>query len=195
MAVRRPSRRCADLGANERRMALRRRHDRFGSRIDHAHRSMQKPRGQRDERLHRQIELCAEAAANRGRNDAHLLRREAQDFRDVVAIHVRCLGTSLNLDAIGHAPREACLRLDVGVFHEGGFEFALDRHIRGRERGLDIASHDPAAGQYIVGTQRHESAPRQRRSLRPRWSAPAGCPKSRGRRTDRGPALPPLRRR
>ena len=146
-----PVARRADLGADAGGMALGRRHDRFGARIDHPHRPVQPPGRERDERLDRQIELGAEAAADRGRDDAHLRRRDAENFRDVVAVHIGRLGAGLDFDAVADAAREARLRLDIGVLDEAGLERALDDDIGGRETRLDVAARDAPAGQNIAG--------------------------------------------
>ena len=132
-------------------MALGRRHDRLGARIGHPHRPVQAPRRNGDERLDRQIELGAEAAADGGREDPHVLRRDAEDFRDVVAVHIGRLGAGLDFDALAHAAREAGLRFDIGVLDEAGLEFALDHDIGGRETRLDIAARDAPARQDIAG--------------------------------------------
>ena len=68
-------------------------------------------------------------AADRGRDDAHLRRRDAENFRDVVAIHVRRLRAGLDFDAIADASRKAGFRLDIGVLDEAGLERALDDEI------------------------------------------------------------------
>ena len=110
-------------------MALGRRHDRFGARIDHSDRPIEPPRGERNERLDRQVQLRAESAADRGRDDAHLRRRDAENFRDVVAIHIGRLRAGLDFDAIADASGEAGFRLDIGVLDEAGLEGALDDEI------------------------------------------------------------------
>ena len=70
--------------------------------------------------------MRAEAAADRGRDDAHLLRRDAENLRDVVAVHIGRLRAGLDFDAVADAPREAGLGLDIGVLDEAGLELALD---------------------------------------------------------------------
>ena len=144
----------ADPRDDARGMALGRRHDRFAARIDHAHRPIEPPGGDRDEGLDRQIELRAEAAADRGRDDAHLLRRDAQDFRDVVAIHIGRLRAGLNFDAVADAACEARLGLDVGVLDETRLEGAFDDDIGGRERRHRVAARDAPAGQDVARAAR-----------------------------------------
>ena len=131
-------------------MALGRRHDRLAARIDHAYRPIEPPGGDRDEGLDRQIELCAEAAADCGRDDAHLLRRDAQDFCDVVPIHIGRLRAGLNFDAVADAACEARLGLDVGVLDEARLESAFDDDIGGRERRHRVAARDAPAGQDVA---------------------------------------------
>ena len=91
------------------------------------------------------------SAADRGRDDAHLRRRDAENFRDVVAIHVGRLRAGLDFDAIADASGKAGFRLDIGVLDEAGLEGALDDEIRGRQARRDVAARDAPAGQDIAG--------------------------------------------
>ena len=130
-------------------MTFCRRHDRFLARIGHAHGPAQNPGGERDERLHGKIELRAETAADRSRNDANLRRRDTDNSRDIVAVHIGRLGAGLHLDAIADAPGKAGFRLDIGVFDEAGFEQTFRENFRARHSRLEIAPRDAAAGQNI----------------------------------------------
>ena len=140
----------ADPRDDPRGMALGRRHDRFAARIDHAHRPIEPPGGDRDEGLDRQIELRAEAAADRRRNDAHLLGRDAEDLRDVVAIHIGRLRAGLDLDAVADAAREARLGLDIGVFDETRLEGAFDDDVRRGEARRGVAARHTSARQDVA---------------------------------------------
>jgi hypothetical protein len=62
-----------------------------GRLVDQAHRAAELPRGDREQRLHRDVELAAEAAADRRRDDVHLLRGDRQHVSDLVTVHVRRL--------------------------------------------------------------------------------------------------------
>ena len=84
------------------------------------------PCGQRNEGLNREIKLGAEPAADRGRNNTHRLGSDAENLRDVGAIHVRSLGAGLDLDLIAYAPRKTGFRLDVGVLDEASLVFVFD---------------------------------------------------------------------
>ena len=131
-------------------MALGGRHDRLGSRVDHAHRAFEMPGGNGDEGLDRQIELRAKAATEGGGNDAHIFRRDAEDGRNVVAIHVRRLRARLDFDAVANAASKACLRFDIGVLDEARFKLTFNSNVR-------------------------LSPARFRRRLAPRGRAPARC--------------------
>ena len=111
---------------------------------------MQTPGRERDERLDGKIELRSEAAADRGRDDAHSRRRDAENFGDIVAIHIGRLGAGLDLDAVADAARETGFRLDIGVLDKAGLECAFDENLGARHAGLDIAARDAAARQNVA---------------------------------------------
>jgi hypothetical protein len=79
------------------------------------------------------IELAAEAAAARGRHDAHGLGPEPHHVRDLVAIHIGRLGGDMDFDAVAHPLGPACLGLDIGVLDESRLEHALGHGGTGRE--------------------------------------------------------------
>src|SRR5579864_4811806 len=110
------------------------------------------PCRERDKRLHRQIELRAEASAHRGWDDSDLLRRDVQDFCDVGAIHVGRLRARLNFDAIADAPREARFRFYISVLDEAGLVFVFNDHIRLGQRALDIAANNASSCEHVSGT-------------------------------------------
>ena len=144
----------ADPCDHARRMALGRRHDQFAARIDHAYRTIEQPRGDRDEGLNRQIELRAKPAADRRRDDPHLLGRDAQDLRNVVAIHIGRLRAGLDLDAVADAASKARLGLDIGVLDKARLESAFDHDIRRGEARCDIAARHPSGRQDVTGAAR-----------------------------------------
>ena len=154
-------------------MALGRRHHRFLPRIDDAHRTVQPPRGERNEGLHRQVELGAETAADRSRQYSHLLGRNPENLGDAVAIHIGRLGAGLDLDAIADAAGETRLGLDIGVLDKARLKNSVDDDVAVLQTRFDVAAHDPADGEHVVGAMRME-ARRVRGSAPHRWfSAPA----------------------
>ena len=72
--------------------------------VDQAHRPAELPGGDREQRLHRDVELAAEAAADRRGHDVHLLGRDRQHVGDLVAVHVGRLGAGEDADAARGAP-------------------------------------------------------------------------------------------
>ncbi len=185
----------ADLCDHARRMALGRRHDRFAARIDHAHRAIEQPGGERDEGLNREIELRAEPAADRGRDDAHLLGRDAQDLRDVVAIHIGRLRAGLDFDAVADAARKAGLGLDIGVLDKAGLERAFDHDVGRCEARFDIAARHAAGRQDVAGRGAGEYVQRPHRAPLRASSARAAGSRSRETSQDRDRASSRCRRR
>ena len=121
------------------------------------------PGGNGDERLDRQIELRAKSATKGRRNDAHVFGRDAEDGRNVVAIHVRRLGARLDFDAVANAASKACLRLDIGVLDEARFKLTFNSNVRRRQRVFDVASHHATAHQHVAGAVLvHRAVPRRR---------------------------------
>ena len=144
----------ADPGDDPRGMALGRRHDRFAARINHADRPIELPSSDRDEGLDRQIELRAEAAADRRRNDANLPGRDAENRRNAVAIHIGGLRTGLDLDTIADAASETRLGLDVRVLDETCLEDAFDDDVRRGKGRRSVAARHTSAGQDVAGAMR-----------------------------------------
>ncbi len=112
------------------------------ARVDDAHRAPRHPRRHRQQRLHRHVELAAEAAAAGGRADAHARGVDAQHARGLLQVHVGRLRAGRDLDAVGAIGAvadghcEAGLGLDVGVLDELGLEAALGRGGGARVPGL-----------------------------------------------------------
>ena len=122
--------------------------------------------------------------------------RDAENLRDVVAIHIGRLRAGLDFDAVADAAREAGLRLDIGVLDEAGLERALDDDVGRRERRRDVAARDAAAGQNIAGAARMDplGAPAASASSSV-VSAGSGLPRSPGKSRGRAAASPRPRRR
>ena len=129
----------------------------FGAGVDHADRAVQQPGGDGGQRLHGQVELAAEAAADGGGDDADIGHGDAEDRADLVAVHVGGLGAGDDLDAVADAAGVAGLGLDVGVLDEagGGGDAGGDGGFE--QGGVDVAGADAAAAEDVgrgVGVQR-----------------------------------------
>ena len=98
-----------------------------------------------------EVELAAEPAAAGGRDDPHLVRPEAEDQRDLVAIHVRRLRADRELDPVADPARDPGLGLDVRVLDERRLDLDVRGHRRGGERGVDVAARDAAADEDVAG--------------------------------------------
>ncbi len=79
--------------------------ERLGAAVDDAHGALRVQRQQRAVDLHREVLAPAERAADAGQVDAHLLGREAEAGRDLVAVDVQPLRRDVDVDAalaVGH---------------------------------------------------------------------------------------------
>ena len=131
-------------------MALGARHHALGPLVDAGDRRAGEPGGKRRERLDRDVELAAEAAAAGARHDPHLRWREAQHLGGRVAVHHRRLGRDEELHPLAQAPRPAGLGLDVGVLDEGGLEAPFGGHRAARERRPGVAALDPTLDELVA---------------------------------------------
>ena len=140
----------AEPGGDARGMALGRGRHALRPRVDQGDRPAELPRRHRHQRLDREVELAAEAAAAGRRHDAHRLGPQPHDDRHLVAVHVGRLGRDMDLDAIAHALGPAGLGLDIGVLDEGGLEHALGHRGAGREGFVRLAALHAALQQQIA---------------------------------------------
>ena len=131
-------------------MPLGRGHHRLGTRVREAHRPAQLPRGQREVRLHRQIELAPEPTADRRGLDPDAFLGQTQDRLELGPVHVRGLRRHLHLDPVADALGVSGLGFDVRVLDEAGLEDALDLDLRGRERAVQVAAPNVAADQDVA---------------------------------------------
>ena len=93
-----------------------------------------------DHALDRDLELAAEAAADRRRDDADLLARQVEHLRQLLArLERRLLRRADDHDAVLVDVRERGERLEVGVVLALGREVALDDVRRGGDRRVDVA--------------------------------------------------------
>ena len=141
----------AELGVDARGVALGGGGHALGARVDAGNRLAGEPGAERDERLHRHVELAAETAAASARDNAHLLRPQFHHDRGFVAVHVGRLRGDVDLDALADAPRPAGLRFDVGVLDESGFETRFRHSCAIRPRRHRIAATDAAIEQQVAG--------------------------------------------
>ena len=87
--------------------------ERLGAVVDHLHRPVGVEGQHRAVDLHREVLAAAEGAADAGEVDAHLLGREPQAGRDLVAVDVQPLGRDVDVDAaLAVRHREARLRAE-----------------------------------------------------------------------------------
>src|SRR5207248_2188245 len=77
-------------------------------------------------------------------------RSNAENFRDVVAIHVRRLRAGLYLEGVANPAREASFRFDVSVLDKAGFEFAFDNNGALGQCFLDTAVNDATSHENVI---------------------------------------------
>ena len=126
----------------------------LGPLVNQGDRPLDQPGGDREQGLHRKIELAAEAPAAGRRHDPDLLGSDVQDARGLVAVHVRRLGRDVDLDAVAGAPGPARLGLDVSVLDEGRGEAALRKPGGLRQGRPGVARAHRALDQQVAGLVR-----------------------------------------
>ena len=97
--TRRPSRGRAVLRPDPRRVPVDVAGERLLAVVDHLHRPVRVEREHRGVDLHREVLAAAEGAADAGEVDPHLLGREAEARRHLVAIDVEPLRRDVDVDA------------------------------------------------------------------------------------------------
>ncbi len=110
------------------------------------------PCGQCDEWLHGEIELGAKPASDCRWDNTNVISGKRKDGREIGAIHVRRLRTSLYFDAIADSPRKTSFWFDARVFDETGFILAFHYHVGLGKGLLDISTHHTAANQHVAGS-------------------------------------------
>ena len=165
-AISRPSRVAAALARIARRMALGARLHRLGPLVDQAHRPAELPGGDREQRLHREVELAAEAAADRrrarcGPAPARCRGRARSRRGPCTASACRrrrgsgAAPSAARADDLGVAR----LGLDVGVLDEARSRSAASATCGAPASArVDVAAHDAAAAQHVVGVARVQRA-------------------------------------
>ena len=132
-------------------MALAVAHERVLAGVLQAHRPAGALREQGQVDLDRQILLAAEAAADQGAAYADLVVRHPDGVGDGPEV-LDDLGRDADVDHVVLVdPREADLRLEKGVLLEWGAPGVLDDDVGLREARVDIALHDPALRDDVVG--------------------------------------------
>ena len=119
-------------------------------RIDNRRRSPGLERHQPHQRLQGDVKLGTKTAARRQRHDAHLLRRQAEHLRRVVAIHIGRLRAGLDDQHIAIHHRIARFRLDIGMLHIGRLDLARDCDKGFGKRAFRVAAFHEPAGQLIA---------------------------------------------
>src|SRR3954453_5642785 len=111
-----------------------------GRRAPYVARAARPRRGRGHHALDRDLQLAAEAAADRRRDDADLLARQVEHLRQLLArLERRLLRRAHDHDAVLVDVRQRGERLEVRVILALRREVALDDVRRARERGLDVA--------------------------------------------------------
>src|SRR5277367_2445469 len=146
--------RCSGPASHARRMALGRAHHRLDTRVNHAHRTAQPPRGEREKWLNRQIKFCTEATADRCRNNANCFGGNPQKLRNIGTVHVGRLRARLYFDLIADASGESCFGLDARMLDESGFKLTFYNRFGCGQGLLYIASHHASASQDILHAMR-----------------------------------------
>ncbi len=131
-------------------MTLGGRHHRLRPGVRHPHRATEPPGSQRQQRLHRKVELSAESSADGGGHDSDLRGIEGQDLGYLDQIEVRGLGGGVDLDAVAKPTGVTGFGLDVGVFDEPRRELALHHHRRSGESGLGVSLLDETPDQDVL---------------------------------------------
>ena len=86
--------------------------------------------------LHREVLAAAERAADAGEVDPHLLGREAEARRDLVAVDVQPLRGDVDVDAaLAVRDREPRLRAEERLVLDPDLVDALDRDVARARRG------------------------------------------------------------
>ena len=110
---------------------------------DDLHRALQLPGGQRQDDLHRDILTPAESAADGRVEDAHLLLRQAERVRHLMALLVRPLPAREHGDApLLVEEGQPRLRLEVGMLLPRNLVVRLDDDVGLGEGGLHVAAAD-----------------------------------------------------
>ena len=147
-----PIARGAVFEAHARGMAMDVADERLGAPVDDAHGPARVQGQQGTVDLHREIFAPAECAPDAGQVDAHLLGRQAEAGRDLVAIDVQPLRGDVDVDAalpVGHG--EARLRAEERLILDPDLVLP-HHHDLARRRGVAVLDHDRAhdVGPWVV---------------------------------------------
>ena len=125
----------AVLGPDPRRVPVDVADERLLAVVDHLHRAARAQREHRRVDLHREVLAAAERAADAGEVDPHLLGREAEAGRDLVAVDVQPLRRDVDVDAaLAVRDRDARLRAEERLVLLADLVDAGDRDVRRRVR-------------------------------------------------------------
>ena len=125
----------AVLGPDLRRVPVDVADERLLAAVDELHRAARVQREHRAVDLHREVLAAAERAADAGEVDAHLLGREAEARRDLVAVDVQPLRRDVDVDAaLAVRDREPRLGAEERLVLDPDLVDALDRDLAGGVR-------------------------------------------------------------
>ncbi len=164
-----PVARRAVLEAHARRVAVHVPDERLRATVDDAHGATGVQGEQRAVDLHREVLAPAERPADAGQVDAHLLGRQAEARRDLVAVDVQPLRGDVDVDAalaVGHG--QARLRPEKRLVLDADLVLAAYDHLAGGVRVAvpdDDAAHDVRARILAVAVPHGRPLGVQRRHL------------------------------
>ena len=184
----------AEAGGDRGRVALGGGRHRLAAGEGHARRAAGREGGEAEQRLDAEVELGAEAAADRRGQDTDALGRQPEQRGGVVAVHAGGLGAGADHHGLAVEPGGAGLGLDVGVLDEAGADFARDDVGGGRQRRAGVAAADPALDQEVAGAAGVDEGRSGRLGGRRVGCAPAAAPRRRGSRRGRRGRRPRRRR-
>ena len=143
----------------------------FAAGEGHPHRAAGREGGEAEQRLDAEVELGAEAAADRRGQDADALGRQAEQRGGVVAVHPGRLGAGADDDGVAVEPGGAGLGLDIGVLDEAGADLPGDDVGGGGQRCARRRRGGP--GPRSAGCRRGRGGRGERRAPRRRPGRPS----------------------
>ncbi len=144
------------------RVPLRGREERLLPRVDELHRAAGLPREEREEDLDGDVLLAPERAADHRPADAHLVLRYAEGAGDRAEVLDHLRGDADVDHALFVDPRDAGVRLEVGVLDERHPERVLDDQVGFGHAGLEVALADRVPADDVVRLEQDRRPGRHR---------------------------------